>query len=41
MLNNRIAETKIIDLKEQPQDEIRFGATVILKNEISGTIQDF
>jgi transcription elongation factor GreB len=31
LLNNRISTAKIIDLKTQPQDEIRFGATVTLK----------
>ena len=31
LLNNRISTAKIIDLKEQPQNEIRFGAWVILK----------
>jgi transcription elongation factor GreB len=41
LLNNRIAEAKVVDLKEQPQNEIRFGATVTLKNESSGKIQIF
>lgn len=31
LLNQRISTAKIIDLKEQPQNEIRFGATVTLK----------
>jgi transcription elongation factor GreB len=31
LLNNRIAEAKIIDLAEQPQNEIRFGATIKFK----------
>jgi len=31
LLNNRIATAKIIDLKEQPQNEVRFGAWVTLK----------
>jgi transcription elongation factor GreB len=30
LLNNRIA-TKIVDLNNQPNDEIRFGALVTLK----------
>ena len=30
-LNNRIVGAKIINLKEQPQNEIRFGALVTLK----------
>jgi len=41
MLNTRIAEAKIVDLKEQLQDEIRFGATITLRNEVSGNIQVF
>ena len=41
LLNNRIAEAKIIDLKEQPQNEIRFGAKVTLKTKVSGKNQIF
>ena len=41
LLNNRITEARIINLKEQPQDEIRFGATVILKTEGNKDIQTF
>ena len=41
LLNNRIAEAKVVDLKEQPQNEIRFGATVTLKTESSGNIRIF
>lgn len=41
LLNNRITEARIINLKEQPQDEIRFGATVILKTEGTKDIQTF
>lgn len=41
LLNNRIAEARIVDLKEQPQNEIRFGALVTLKTEVSGNIQVF
>ena len=33
LLNNRIAEARVVDLKEQPQNEIRFGATVTLKTD--------
>jgi transcription elongation factor GreB len=40
-LNSRIAEAKIIDLKEQPQDEIRFGASVTLKIVESKSTQSF
>jgi len=31
LLSNRIASAKIIDLRNQPKDEIRFGATVSLQ----------
>jgi len=31
LLADRIATAKIIDLKEQPTDEVRFGATVTLQ----------
>jgi transcription elongation factor GreB len=41
LLNNRIAEAKIVNPNEQPQNEIRFGASVTLKTEGSGTIQTF
>ena len=41
LLNDRIAGARIIDPKGNPQDEIRFGALVTLKNEGSGKIQIF
>ncbi len=41
LLNNRIAEARIVNLKEQPQNEIRFGALITLKTEASGNIQTF
>jgi len=41
LLNNRIAEAKIVDIEEQPQNEIRFGATINLKTEVSKNIQTF
>lgn len=41
LLDNRIAEAKVVDPKEQPQNEIRFGATVTLKIEKTNTIQTF
>jgi transcription elongation factor GreB len=41
LLNNRIAEAKIINLNEQPQNEIRFGATITLKTEASEKTQTF
>jgi transcription elongation factor GreB len=41
LLNNRIAEARIVDLKEQPQNEIRFGALLTLKTTASDNIQIF
>jgi transcription elongation factor GreB len=41
LLNNRIAEAKIVNLNEQPQNEIRFGAMITLKTEASESIQTF
>ena len=41
LLESRIAEARIIDHKEQPQDEIRFGATVTLKTVGTDEIQTF
>jgi len=41
LLNTRIAEAKIINLNEQPQNEIRFGATITLKTEASKKNQTF
>jgi transcription elongation factor GreB len=41
LLNNRIAEARIVNLKEQPQNEIRFGARVTLKTEASDITQTF
>ncbi len=41
LLNDRIADARMIDPKGNPQDEIRFGALVTLKNEGSGKIQIF
>jgi transcription elongation factor GreB len=40
-LNNRIVEAKIVNLNEQPQNEIRFGATITLRIEASRNIQTF
>jgi len=39
LLNQRIAKAKIVNLKEQPQNEIRFGAVITLKNEAGNKIQ--
>jgi transcription elongation factor GreB len=41
LLNNRITEARIIDPEDQPQDEIRFGATVTLKTEGTDDMQTF
>jgi transcription elongation factor GreB len=41
LLNIRIAEARIVNLREQPQNEIRFGALVNLKTEATGSIQTF
>jgi transcription elongation factor GreB len=41
LLNNRIAEAKIVYLSEQPEDEIRFGAIITLKTEGSQNIKIF
>lgn len=41
LLDNRIATAKIIDPKEQPQNEVRFGASITLKIEATNTIQTF
>lgn len=41
LLNNRINGAKIVNLNEQPQNEIRFGATIALKIEASEKIQTF
>lgn len=40
-LDQRIYEARIIDLKEQPKDEIRFGATVTIKTVSDDEIQIF
>ena len=41
LLNNRIAEAKVVNTDEQPQKEIRFGASVTLKTKGSEKIQTF
>lgn len=41
LLNDRIADARVVDPKGQPEDEIRFGALVALKNEGSGKKQVF
>ena len=39
LLEDRIASARVIDPKNQPQDEIRFGATVTLLTETTNEIQ--
>ena len=41
LLNNRIAEAVIVDLKKQPRDTVKFGATVTLKTETPPGKQSF
>jgi transcription elongation factor GreB len=41
LLDNRIAIARVVNLTEQPADEIRFGAMVTLRAEASDTIQVF
>jgi transcription elongation factor GreB len=41
LLNRRIAEARIINLKEQPQNEVRFGAVITLKIEATNNTQTF
>ena len=41
LLNNRIIEAKIVNLNDQPQNEVRFGAMITLKIEASKNIQTF
>jgi transcription elongation factor GreB len=41
LLNNRIAGAKIVDINEQSQNEIRFGAMITLKIEASENIKTF
>lgn len=41
LLAQRIAAAKVIDLKGQPQNEVRFGATVALKIGATNQIQKF
>ena len=41
LLNNRITTAKIVALSEQPQDEVRFGATITLKIENEKKLQKY
>lgn len=41
LLEQRISAARVISPDEQPQDEVRFGATVTLRIEATGKVQDF
>jgi transcription elongation factor GreB len=41
LLNNRIATARIVNPAEQPQNEIRFGASVTLRDTTSKKVQSF
>ncbi len=41
LLDSRIVEAKIVNLEEQPHNEIKFGATVTLKIEATKKVQTF
>jgi transcription elongation factor GreB len=41
LLNNRIAEARVVKLNDQPQDEVRFGAMITLKTETPKNSQTF
>jgi transcription elongation factor GreB len=41
LLNNRIATARIVNPAEQPQNEIRFGALVTLRETTSKKVQSF
>lgn len=41
LLDNRIADARVVNPAEQPPDEIRFSATVTLKTIPDGNIQTF
>lgn len=41
LLNERIADARVVEITGQPPDEITFGATVTLKSEVAGNVQIF
>ncbi|WOD44582.1 GreA/GreB family elongation factor [Hwangdonia lutea] len=41
LLNQRISTAKIIDLETQPQNEVRFGATITLKIDAVKEVQKY
>jgi len=41
LLNSRIADARVVDPKDQPRDEVTFGATITIKNVMSAKTQTF
>jgi len=41
LLNDRISGAKVVTYAEQPNGEIRFGASVTLRQEVSGKLQTY
>ena len=41
LLNSRIADARVLDPKDQPRDEVTFGATITIKNVMSAKTQTF
>jgi len=41
LLNSRIADARVVDPKDQPLDEVTFGATITIKNVMSAKTQTF
>lgn len=41
LLNERISEARVVEFTGQPPDEITFGATVTLMNNLSGKVHTF
>jgi len=41
LLNNRITDARVVDPKDQPQDEVTFGATVTIRMGSTGKAQTF
>lgn len=41
LLNQRIASARVLDPAEQPQDEVRFGAQVKLRQQPGNRVQEF
>jgi len=41
LLNQRIADARVVEFEGQPVDEVTFGATVTLKSSLAGNMQTF